>query len=129
MPYINPSSLTHPFAFPPLLAAFRPVVTPTTILSLYGVTFTYMGGVIAAAAKAAAAGGFASLMRGTLLEVIFQVRRGAVGSLDAANSAVVADVRRRLLSFAAGGREPHHTDRARAPARALLPRGPREAGR
>mmetsp|Transcript_12276 Transcript_12276/g.24353 ORF Transcript_12276/g.24353 Transcript_12276/m.24353 type:complete len:439 (+) Transcript_12276:396-1712(+) len=56
-----------------LAEAFRPVVTPTTILSLYGVTFTYMGGVIAAAAKAAAAGGFASLMRGTLLEVIFQV--------------------------------------------------------
>ena len=56
-----------------MYTAFRPVASPTTILSLYGVTFTYMGGVILAAAKAASSGGLPSLIRGTLLEVIFQV--------------------------------------------------------
>jgi len=53
--------------------AFRPVATEPTILSLYGVTFTYMTGVILAAAKSASSNGFVSLLRGTVLEFFFQV--------------------------------------------------------
>lgn len=49
------------------------MATQTTIASLYGVTFAYMGGIILGAAKKSAVGGLLALLRGTLLEVLFQV--------------------------------------------------------
>ncbi|GMH53761.1 hypothetical protein TrRE_jg6116 [Triparma retinervis] len=55
------------------LESFRPVATPTTIASLYGVTLTYMFGVIINAAKLSSSNGLPTLLRGTTLEVIFQV--------------------------------------------------------